>query len=115
MCSIEKGMVDWEAVFADADWFHWTGITPALSQGAADACLEAIQVANRMGVTVSTDLNYRKKLWTQISESPKSRVRKFASGDANSANKSRWSRFAMCRNRKIPNFQIHSQIFTNRF
>jgi 2-dehydro-3-deoxygluconokinase len=63
MCSIEKGMVDWEAVFADADWFHWTGITPALSQGAADACLEAIQVANRMGVTVSTDLNYRKKLW----------------------------------------------------
>lgn len=63
MSTIEKGMIDWEAVFADADWFHWTGITPALSQGAADACLEAIQVANRMGVTVSTDLNYRKKLW----------------------------------------------------
>lgn len=57
------GMVDWEAVFADAGWFHWTGITPALSQGAADACLEAIQVANRMGVTVSCDLNYRKNLW----------------------------------------------------
>ncbi|MEO1260149.1 MAG: sugar kinase [Bacteroidota bacterium] len=64
MSTIEKGMVDWEAVFADAQWFHWTGITPALSQGAADACLEAIQTANRMGVTVSTDLNYRKKLWT---------------------------------------------------
>ncbi|GAB5551505.1 MAG: sugar kinase [Saprospiraceae bacterium] len=63
MSTIEKGMIDWEAVFADADWFHWTGITPALSQGAADACLEAIQVANRMGVTVSTDLNYRKNLW----------------------------------------------------
>ncbi|WP_020534347.1 sugar kinase [Lewinella cohaerens] len=63
MASIEKGMVDWEAVFADAQWFHWTGITPAISQGAADACLEAIQTANRMGVTVSTDLNYRKNLW----------------------------------------------------
>ena len=61
--TIEKGMVDWEAVFEDAQWFHWTGITPAISQGAADACLEAIQVANRMGITVSTDLNYRKKLW----------------------------------------------------
>ena len=63
MSTIEKGMVDWEAVFTDAQWFHWTGITPALSQGAADACLEAIQTANKMGVTVSTDLNYRKKLW----------------------------------------------------
>ncbi len=63
MATIEKGMVDWETVFKDADWFHWTGITPALSQGAADACLEAIQTANKMGVTVSTDLNYRKKLW----------------------------------------------------
>ncbi len=63
MSSIQKGMVDWEAVFKDAGWFHWTGITPAISQGAADACLEAIQTANKMGVTVSTDLNYRKKLW----------------------------------------------------
>jgi 2-dehydro-3-deoxygluconokinase len=63
MASIEKGMIDWETIFEDADWFHWTGITPALSQGAADACLEAIQVANKMGVTVSTDLNYRKNLW----------------------------------------------------
>jgi 2-dehydro-3-deoxygluconokinase len=63
MASIEKGMINWEAVFADAQWFHWTGITPALSQGAADACLEAIQTANRMGIMVSTDLNYRKNLW----------------------------------------------------
>ncbi len=60
---IQAGMIDWEEVFRDAQWFHWTGITPALSQGAADACLEAIQTANKMGVTVSTDLNYRKKLW----------------------------------------------------
>ena len=63
MATIGAGMIDWESVFKDADWFHWTGITPALSQGAADACLEAIQTANKMGVTVSTDLNYRKKLW----------------------------------------------------
>ncbi|MEM6803822.1 MAG: sugar kinase, partial [Bacteroidota bacterium] len=63
MASIQKGMIDWESVFADAQWFHWTGITPAISQGAADACLEAIQMANKMGVIVSTDLNYRKNLW----------------------------------------------------
>ncbi|MEO0898480.1 MAG: sugar kinase [Bacteroidota bacterium] len=63
MASIQPGMVDWENVLEGAGWFHWTGITPALSQGAADACLEAIQVANKMGITVSTDLNYRKKLW----------------------------------------------------
>ncbi len=61
--TIEKGMIDWEKVFAGANWFHWTGITPALSQGAADVCLEAIKAANELGVTVSTDLNYRAKLW----------------------------------------------------
>ncbi len=60
---IKPGMINWEEVLKDADFFHWTGITPAVSQGAADACLEAIQVANRLGVTVSTDLNYRKNLW----------------------------------------------------
>ncbi|MEM6628193.1 MAG: sugar kinase [Bacteroidota bacterium] len=60
---IQPGMVDWEKALEGASWFHWTGITPAISQGAADACLEAIQTANKLGVTVSTDLNYRKKLW----------------------------------------------------
>ncbi len=63
MATIASGMIDWDEIFKDANWFHWTGITPALSQGAADACLEAIQSANKNGVTVSTDLNYRKKLW----------------------------------------------------
>ncbi len=63
IAEIEPGMIDWKAVFAEADWFHWTGITPAISQGAADACLEAIRAANAAGVTVSTDLNYRKNLW----------------------------------------------------
>lgn len=56
-------MFNWEEILDGAEWFHWTGITPAVSQGAADACLEAIKVANKLGVTVSTDLNYRAKLW----------------------------------------------------
>lgn len=60
---IEPGMIDWDKVFEGAEWFHWTGITPAISQGAADVCLEAIKAANRQGLTVSCDLNYRKNLW----------------------------------------------------
>ncbi|PCJ93366.1 MAG: 2-dehydro-3-deoxygluconokinase [Flavobacteriaceae bacterium] len=60
---IEPGMVDWEKVFEGADWFHWTGITPAISQSAADTCLEAVKVASKLGITISTDLNYRAKLW----------------------------------------------------
>jgi 2-dehydro-3-deoxygluconokinase len=63
LATIEPGMVDWRGAFADADWFHWTGITPAISEGAADVCLEAVKVAKEMGLTVSSDLNYRKKLW----------------------------------------------------
>lgn len=63
LSEIRPGMVDWEEALGEAQWFHWTGITPALSQGAADACLEAVQTANRLGVTVSVDLNYRKNLW----------------------------------------------------
>lgn len=63
MATIQAGMIDWEKVFDDAQWFHWTGITPAISQGAADACLEAVQMANKLGIPVSTDLNYRKNLW----------------------------------------------------
>ncbi len=61
--AIKPGMVDWKTVFQGADWFHWTGITPAVSEGAALACAEAIGVARQMGVTVSCDLNYRAKLW----------------------------------------------------
>jgi 2-dehydro-3-deoxygluconokinase len=61
--TVEPGMIDWEAVFAEADWFHWTGITPAISAGTAAACLEAVKIAKTMGLTVSCDLNYRKNLW----------------------------------------------------
>lgn len=60
---IEKGMIDWDEVFKGVNWFHWTGITPAISQGAADVCLEAISKANEKNITVSCDLNYRKNLW----------------------------------------------------
>jgi 2-dehydro-3-deoxygluconokinase len=63
MAGIEPGMIRWEEVLKDATWFHWTGITPAISQGAADACLEAIKAANKSGITVSCDLNFRKNLW----------------------------------------------------
>ena len=63
MAEIEAGMIDWDAVFEDVSWFHWTGITPAISQGAADACLEAVKIASDKGITISTDLNYRAKLW----------------------------------------------------
>ncbi len=63
MAMINVGMVDWDTVFSDAGWFHWTGITPAISQGAADSCLEAILKAKEKNLTVSCDLNYRKNLW----------------------------------------------------
>jgi 2-dehydro-3-deoxygluconokinase len=63
IATIEPGMIDWKTVFADAGWFHWTGITPAVSKGAAETCLEAVRTAREMGLTISCDLNYRKKLW----------------------------------------------------
>ena len=63
LATIQPGMVDWKAALKGADWFHWTGITPAVSQGAAEACREGIQVARQMGLTVSCDMNYRAKLW----------------------------------------------------
>ncbi|MDR3286204.1 MAG: sugar kinase, partial [Prevotellaceae bacterium] len=63
IAEIQSGMINWREVFKDAQWFHWTGITPAISQGAADVCFEAIKTANEMGITVSCDLNYRKNLW----------------------------------------------------
>ena len=55
---------DFEAIFADADWFHFTGITPAISDSAASLIRQALIAAKKAGVTVSVDLNFRKKLWT---------------------------------------------------
>ncbi len=60
---IKPGMVDWDDILKDASWFHWTGITPAISQGAANVCHEAIQTARKNGITISGDINYRRNLW----------------------------------------------------
>lgn len=56
---------DFEAIMRDADWFHWSGITPAISDKAAELTRLACEAAKRHGVTVSVDLNFRKKLWTK--------------------------------------------------
>lgn len=63
IAQIKPGMIDWNEVFEGAEWFHWTGITPAISETASEACLEAVKAASRRGITVSCDLNYRKNLW----------------------------------------------------
>lgn len=63
MATVKKGMIDWQKVFDGATWFHWSGITPALSESAAEACLEAVKAAHDLGLTISCDLNYRSKLW----------------------------------------------------
>ena len=55
----------WEAVLTDADWFHWTGITPALGGNLPEIVLDALKMCKQKGVTVSCDLNYRGKLWTR--------------------------------------------------
>lgn len=55
---------DWDDIFAGADWFHFTGITPALSDDMAKITLEAVKAAKDNGLTVSCDLNFRKKLWS---------------------------------------------------
>lgn len=61
--TLRKGMIDWESIFKDADWFHWSGITPSLSLDLAELCEEALLMASKMGLTISADLNYRPTLW----------------------------------------------------
>jgi len=56
---------DWNQIFQDADWFHITGITPALSESMSEISLQAVQAAKAHGVKVSCDLNYRAKLWSR--------------------------------------------------
>lgn len=56
---------DWEEIFAGADWFHFTGITPALGRNVADITEQACIAAKKAGVKISCDLNYRKNLWTR--------------------------------------------------
>ncbi len=64
------GDVDWDAIFDGATWFHVTGITPAISQSASELALAAVQAAQAKGVTVSCDLNFRKKLWKYGKSAP---------------------------------------------
>ncbi len=56
---------DWNKIFEGVEWFHFTGITPALSDNVAEICLEALKIAKQKGITVSCDLNFRKKLWSK--------------------------------------------------
>jgi 2-dehydro-3-deoxygluconokinase len=65
IAGVRPGVVPWPRLLAGARWFHVTGITPALSQSAAEATREALQAARAAGVSTSIDLNYRVKLWTQ--------------------------------------------------
>ncbi len=59
----KPGDLDWKRIFEDACWFHITGITPAVSKSVKELSIEAVKTAKEMGLTVSCDLNYRKKLW----------------------------------------------------
>ncbi|MCB0261655.1 MAG: sugar kinase [Calditrichaeota bacterium] len=65
IAEIEPGEVDWKQVFSSAKWFHWTGITPALGEQPRAAIIEACKAAKAAGATVSCDLNFRQKLWSE--------------------------------------------------
>jgi 2-dehydro-3-deoxygluconokinase len=63
--SLKKDELDWNKVFENAKWFHWTGITPALGKDAQECLVEACKAAKKAGITISADLNYRAKLWSE--------------------------------------------------
>ena len=65
VAQMKKEEVDWTKVFEGASWFHWTGITPALGKNGQEALLIACETAKKMGVTISCDLNFRAKMWTE--------------------------------------------------
>src|ERR1017187_2496369 len=65
IAEIKIGEIDWEMVFENANWFHWTGITPAISKDAREVLTDACIAANKMGVMVSWDLNFRAKMWSE--------------------------------------------------
>jgi 2-dehydro-3-deoxygluconokinase len=70
IANAKKGDFDWPAIFKDAQWFHLSGVTPAISQSAADLALEAVTAAQAAGATVSCDYNYRKNLWKYGKKAP---------------------------------------------
>jgi 2-dehydro-3-deoxygluconokinase len=61
--TLRRGMLDWDLILKDVNWFHFSAICPAISADAADVCLEALQAASSKNITISVDLNYRSKLW----------------------------------------------------
>lgn len=65
ICTADPSDFDWNAIFDGAEWFHFTGITPALGDNVAEICLEACKAAKAKGATISCDLNYRNKLWSR--------------------------------------------------
>ena len=65
IAGVKPGMIDWANIFSGAKWFHITGIPPALSDSAAEISLEALKSAKKHNLSVSCDLNYRKKLWSR--------------------------------------------------
>ena len=65
IAGIKKGDIEWTNVFENTKWFHWTGITPAIGQDAREVLTDACIVAKKMGVTISCDLNFRAKMWTE--------------------------------------------------
>lgn len=64
MALAQKSDFVWDKIFEGVEWFHWTGITPALSDSLAEICLDAVKTAKKKGITISCDLNYRKNLWS---------------------------------------------------
>ena len=65
IATASKEDFNWDQIFEGVEWFHFTGITPALGQNVADICLDACKAAKAKGITISCDLNYRKNLWTR--------------------------------------------------
>lgn len=75
--NLKAGSIDWEEIFADVKWFHFSAICPAISQDIADLCQEAVIKAQEKGIFVSLDLNYRAKLW-KYGKAPKEIMPKIA-------------------------------------
>ncbi len=61
--TLTSGMVDWDSALEDAGWFHWSGLSAAISQGAYDVLAEGVKVAHKKGIPISCDINLRSKLW----------------------------------------------------
>jgi 2-dehydro-3-deoxygluconokinase len=60
---LQRGMFNWDHIFQDVSWLHFSAISPALNESVADVCLEAAQAASKKNITISVDLNHRPKLW----------------------------------------------------